>query len=244
VLEVGPGLGVLTDALSRAAGRVFAVEVDPAMLAVLEDLFGGRANVSIVAADILRADPAAILGLPADARGRRVGYKVVANLPYNITSAVLRHLLEARVVPERAVVMVQKEVADRILATPGDMSILAVAVQFYAQPSRVSIVPAGAFYPAPKVDSAVLRLDVYAAPPVDVDDVGAFFRVVRAGFSQKRKQIKNSLAAGLQLPADAVVAALTAAGIEPSRRAETLGLAEWAALLRAIAIAAPLDRGS
>ncbi|MCE7939513.1 MAG: 16S rRNA (adenine(1518)-N(6)/adenine(1519)-N(6))-dimethyltransferase RsmA, partial [Chloroflexi bacterium CFX6] len=232
VLEIGPGLGVLTAALARAAGRVVAVEIDPGMRAVLADVLAGLPNVAIVPADILAVEPADVLGLGADAVGRCPGYKVVANLPYHITSAVLRHVLEARVVPERAVVMVQKEVADRILAGPGDMSILAVAVQLYARPSRVSVVPAGAFYPPPKVDSAVLRLDVYPSPPVDVGDVDVFFRVVRAGFGQKRKQLRNSLAGGLGLPAEVAGALLRQAGIDPSRRAETLTLEAWAALAR------------
>jgi 16S rRNA (adenine1518-N6/adenine1519-N6)-dimethyltransferase len=234
VLEVGPGLGVLTDALALGAGHVVAVEVDPAMRRVLASTVRNHANVEIVAADVLRIAPEVLIGAADAPGGRRAGYKVVANLPYQITSAVLRHILEARVQPERAVVMVQKEVADRILATPGDMSILAVSVQFYAHPSRVSIVPASAFHPRPQVDSSVLRLDVYAAPPVAVPDVAAFFRAVRAGFGQKRKQLRNSLAAGLHIPpADAVVA-LETAGIDPRRRAETLSLLEWAALTCAL----------
>jgi 16S rRNA (adenine1518-N6/adenine1519-N6)-dimethyltransferase len=234
VLEVGPGLGVLTAALARRAGRVVAVEVDPAMRLVLAETVGGFENVEVVDADVLEADPAALVGAPPEARGRLAGYKVVANLPYYITSAVLRHILEARVRPELAVVMVQKEVADRILAQPGDMSILAVAVQLYARPSRVSVVPAGAFYPAPKVDSAVLRLDVHDELAVAVDDVEAFFAVVRAGFGQKRKQLKNSLASGLGLTAGEAVAALETADIEPKRRAETLSLPEWARLAAAV----------
>jgi 16S rRNA (adenine1518-N6/adenine1519-N6)-dimethyltransferase len=160
----------------------------------------------------------------------------VANLPYYITSAVLRHVLEAAARPEIAVVTVQREVADRILASPGEMSILAVAIQFYAVPRRVTTIPARAFHPAPKVDSAVLRLDVRDGPPVDLvgHDSRDYFRVVRAGFGQKRKQLKNSLSAGLALPSDAVVWALETAGIDPRRRAETLSLDEWAALLRAL----------
>ncbi len=234
VLEIGPGLGVLTAALARSAGRVVAVEIDPGMRAVLADVLAGFSNVAVVPADILAVEPADVLGFEADAAGRRPGYKVVANLPYHITSAVLRHILEARVTPERAVVMVQKEVADRIMAGPGDMSILAVAVQLYARPSRVGIVPAGAFHPAPKVDSAVLRLDVHPVPPVEIDDVDAFFRVVRAGFGQKRKQLRNSLAGGLGIAAAAADGALRRAGIDPARRAETLSLDEWAALARVV----------
>jgi 16S rRNA (adenine1518-N6/adenine1519-N6)-dimethyltransferase len=238
VLEIGPGLGLLTAALAERAGRVVAVELDPLLRGVLLQLLGLRPNVEIVTADILQADPPALLGLPHEATGRWPGYKVVANLPYNITSAVLRQILEARVQPERAVVMVQKEVAERIVAGPGDMSVLAVAVQFYATPSLVTIVPAASFHPPPKVDSAVLRLDVRATPRADVPDVAAFFRVVRAGFGQKRKQLKNSLAAGLELDGATTATVLATAGIDGTRRAETLTLAEWATLTRKVSSSA------
>ncbi len=234
VLEIGPGLGVLTAALAPRAGRVVAVELDADLHPVLRALFAVHTNVDIVQADVLRVDPGELVGLPAAASGRVPGYKVVANLPYNITSAVLRHILEARAQPERAVVMVQKEVAQRILAGPGAMSVLAVAVQLYAAPSLVSEVPASAFHPAPKVDSAVLRLDIHDGLPVAVANVPWLFQVVRAGFGQKRKQLRNSLAGGLHLPGPAAAAALEQAGIDPTRRAETLRLAEWAELARVL----------
>ncbi|MFI0608918.1 MAG: 16S rRNA (adenine(1518)-N(6)/adenine(1519)-N(6))-dimethyltransferase RsmA [Anaerolineae bacterium] len=230
VLEVGPGLGILTHALSDRAGRVIAVELDARMRKVLADQLGHRANLRVVDADILGVDPADLMGAPAEARGRLAGYKVVANLPYQITSAVLRHLLEARVRPERLVVMVQKEVAERILATPGAMSILAVAVQLYARPSLVQLVPPEAFLPPPNVDSALLRLDVYADLAVPVRDVERFFQVVRAGFGQKRKQLRNSLSAGLSLSTGEATELLLGCGIDPQRRAETLSLEEWAGL--------------
>ena len=155
-----------------------------------------------------------------------VSYKVVANLPYYITSAVLRHLLEAAQPPSLAVVMVQWEVAQRICAQPGDLSLLAVSVQFYAQPRIVQRVPAAAFSPRPQVDSAILQLCVRPQPVVDVAPE-RFFTVVRAGFSQKRKQLHNSLAAGLGLEKATVQQWLAVAGIDPMRRAETLSLAEW-----------------
>jgi len=235
VLEVGAGVGILTAALAERAGRVVAVELDDDLQVALRGLFALQPRVEIVAADILRVDPAALLGLPPGAGGRQAGYKVVANLPYNITSAVLRHLLEAPVRPERLVVMVQQEVAQRLLAQPGDMSVLAVSVQLYAAPSLVTLVPAASFHPPPKVDSAVIRLDVHLQPPVDVPDVDRFFRVVRAGFGQKRKQLKNSLAHGLQLDGPTTAAILAAAGVDGTRRAETLSQAEWAALTRVAA---------
>ncbi|MCB0046979.1 MAG: ribosomal RNA small subunit methyltransferase A [Caldilineaceae bacterium] len=226
VLEIGPGLGALTARLAARAGCVTAVELDDRLIAYLRGEFLLREQVHIVHGDILENDPAALMeacGAP--------GYKVVANLPYYITSAVLRRLLEADAPPVLAVVMVQEEVARRICAEPGDMSILSVAVQFYAAPSLAFTVPAGAFYPRPKVDSAVLRLDVQRRPETaGVDDEAEFFRVVRAGFSQKRKQLRNSLSAGLRMDKDATDAALRAAGIDPARRAQSLSLADWAAL--------------
>lgn len=232
VLEVGPGLGILTHALCERAGAVVAVELDGRMRQVLADHLGHRANLRVVDADILSVDPAELIGAPPEASGRLPGYKVVANLPYQITSAVLRHLLEARVRPERLVLMIQKEVAERIMARPGDMSILAVAVQLYARPSLVALVPPTAFLPPPQVDSAILRLDVTEELAIPLGSPERFFRLVRAGFGQKRKQLRNSLAAGLSLSSAAVETLLARAGIDPKRRAETLSLEEWGELER------------
>ena len=229
VLEVGPGVGQLTRMLSEAAGQVIAIELDHEMVGVLRQELSDRPNVKIVEGDILAVDPGAL------SRGRP--YKVVANLPYYITSAALRHLLEARPQPSLLVVTVQREVADRITAAPPNMSLLAVSVQFYGRPRRIARIPAGAFYPAPKVDSAIVRIDVYPQPAVDVPDAAHFFAVVRAGFGQRRKQLRNSLAAGLHRPAGQVESALRRAGIDPHRRAETLTLEEWAALSREIDVA-------
>lgn len=230
VLEIGPGPGTLTARLAAQAGTVIAVELDDRLIDLLRSYFAGAPHVRIIHGDILELDPAALL--PAGT----AAYKVVANLPYYITSAVLRKLLEATQPPQLAVVMVQKEVAQRICAQPGDLSLLAVSVQYYAVPRLVQHVPAGAFYPRPKVDSAVLRLEVRAEPAVADVSPARFFRVVRAGFGQKRKQLGNSLSAGLGLPKPAVAAALHTAGIDPARRAETLSLAEWGALCRAPAL--------
>jgi 16S rRNA (adenine1518-N6/adenine1519-N6)-dimethyltransferase len=177
-------------------------------------------------------------GIQSSAHHGGIQYKVVANLPYYITSLALRHMLEASPPPTLAVVMVQKEVAERICAQPGDLSLLAVSVQFYAHPRIVQRVPAGSFYPAPKVDSAVLRLDVRPQPAVTSVSPEEFFRVVRAGFGQKRKQIANSLSAGLALPKARVQDALIKAGIDPQRRAETVTLDEWGALCTALDLGA------
>jgi 16S rRNA (adenine1518-N6/adenine1519-N6)-dimethyltransferase len=156
------------------------------------------------------------------------GYKVVANLPYYITAPVLRHFLDASVKPSVMVVMVQREVAEVITAPPGRMSLLSVSVQYYGKPRIVSRVSAGCFYPAPEVDSAVLRIDRYLRPVVDVADEGSFFALVRAGFTAPRKQLANSLAQGLGLPRVKILPLLGEAGIIPRRRAESLSLEEWA----------------
>ncbi|MEZ4659381.1 MAG: 16S rRNA (adenine(1518)-N(6)/adenine(1519)-N(6))-dimethyltransferase RsmA [Caldilineaceae bacterium] len=231
VIEIGPGLGVLTKHLAAQAGRVIAVELDDRLIDVLKEQFAEQPHVSIVHADILNVQPAELLAAFLGSQ-TSYQYKVVANLPYYITSAVLRHLLESTPRPQLAVLLMQKEVAERICARPGDLSLLAVSVQFYAVPTLVHRIPAGAFYPRPKVDSAVLRLDVRAQPAVPDVDAQLFFKVARAGFSQKRKQIHNSLRSGLTLSKNEITEWLARAEIDPKRRAETLSLAEWGALCR------------
>lgn len=225
VLEIGPGLGALTRHLARAARQVVAVELDrrlePALMHVLRDF----ANVQIVWGDILAQDVAA-LPLPD-------GYVVVANIPYYITSAILRHLLEAERKPRRMVLTVQKEVAERVLARDGKMSLLALSVQVYGRPAMAAQIPAGAFYPPPQVDSAVLVVDLYRQPQIPVDRLDDFFRLIKAGFGQKRKNLRNTLSAGLHISKDRAVALLNAAGVAPERRAETLALTEWEALVNA-----------
>ena len=198
------------------------------MLPALRHTLQSYANVEIVHSDILK------YALTASQSGLLPGYKVVANIPYYITSALIRHLLEADVRPSLVVLTVQREVAERICAGPGDMSLLAVSVQFYCAPRLVARIPAGAFYPPPEVDSAVLKLDVFTQPAVAVADTDHFFQVVKAGFSQKRKQLRNSLSAGLHLESRKADELLFRAGIDPKRRAETLTLEEWGALARAV----------
>ena len=244
VVEVGPGLGVLTWELVRRAGAVAAVELDLRLADRLRQELAAVPNLAIVQGDILTLPPDAILeALPDAARaGQAPGaprYKVVANLPYAITSPVLRHFLEARLRPELMVVLVQWEVAQRIAARPGDLSVLAHAVQLYAEPEVVARIPAESFVPAPAVALAVLRLRVRERPPVDVDEPEALMRVIKAGFLHARKQLGNSLPGGLAamgIPADKprALAALAAAGITPTRRAETVTLEEWAAVYRSL----------
>jgi len=227
VIEIGPGLGVLTRELARAARRVVAVEADEGLAVALGDVMAQSDNVAIVNADALQVDPCALVA----GRGREgalPGYKVVANIPYYITSPILRHFLEARHKPSLMVVMVQREVGESIVAKPGGMSILAVSVQFYGKPAIVGRVHSKSFYPSPKVDSVILRIEVHSRPPVSVPGADAFFQVVRAGFSAPRKQLRNSLAQGLGISAADSVAVLERAKIDPKRRAETLDLQEWA----------------
>ncbi len=219
VLEIGPGLGSLTRYLALAAQRVVAVELDRDLAEILKDVISGTDNVTVVLGDILDQDPAELMG--AD------GYLVVANIPYYITSVIIRHLLEARLKPARIVLTIQREVAERICATPGDMSLLALSVQVYGKPSIAARIPAGAFYPPPKVDSAVVRVDLYPQPLIPAEKMDVFFRLIKAGFSQKRKTLRNSLTGGLAWKREQVEAMLTAAGIDAMRRAETLSLDEW-----------------
>jgi 16S rRNA (adenine1518-N6/adenine1519-N6)-dimethyltransferase len=228
VIEVGPGLGTLTRSLADNAGRILAIEKDHALAALLSDAFKTSGNVTVLNHDILTVDLPALLAeyfpgvTPA-------AYKVVANLPYYITSPVLRFFLEAIDKPQLMVVMVQKEVARQITARPGDMSLLSVAIQLYGEPRIVKYVSARSFYPAPEVDSAILRIVVFPRPRVDVD-TGSFFTLVRAGFSAARKQIANPLAHSLGRSKDEVLVMLAGAGIDPHRRAETLSIEEWGRL--------------
>ncbi len=221
VIEVGAGLGTLTRPLAEQAERVVAVELDDGLVQALRQELAHLDNVQIIHGDILRIPD---LGIPHS------GYKVVGNLPYYITSAVLRRFLEDEPRPQLMVVTVQREVAERIVAGPGEMSLLAVSVQFYGQPKIVTRIPAGAFYPSPQVDSVVLRIEVGEHPAVvlpDGVDVAAYFRIVRAGFSQRRKTLRNSLSGGLALSPARVELELEGVGIDPRRRAQTLSIEEW-----------------
>jgi len=219
VLEVGAGMGVLTRELARQARRVVAVELERDMLALLAETTRVYPNVEIIARNLLYLDPLEVFG---DAP-----YKLVANLPYYITAPTFRHFLESANAPRLIVVMVQQEVAERIAAAPGDLSLLAVSVQFYGQPRIMARVPAAAFYPAPKVDSAILRVDVSEDIPLSRPERDQFFRVVQAGFSARRKQLHNALEQALRLSPGTVRTWLQAANIDASRRAETLHIAEW-----------------
>lgn len=222
VLEIGPGLGSLTRYLAAAAQTVTVVELDSRLLPALQSVLTPYPNVRIIQGDILAVPPDALM-LPN-------GYLAVANIPYYITSAVIRHLLSLPLRPRRMVLTMQREVAERICAAPGDLSLLALSVQVYGRPRLAVHIPAGAFYPAPQVDSAALRVDLYDTPLIPTSLLDTFFHLARAGFSQKRKTLRNALAGGLRLPPAQVESLLRAANIDPQRRAETISLQEWHAL--------------
>ncbi len=229
VIEVGAGSGLLTELLARGVSRLIAVEVDPELAAGLRERFHDRENVSILEADILSLAPEEVLARG----GGRLPYVVAGNLPYSIGSPIVRHFLTARVQPRWLLVTLQAEVARNVAAGPGDMTYLSVEMQYYAQPRLLFEIPASAFRPRPKVRSAVLRLDTREGTAVEVDDREAFFALVRAGFAAPRKQLRNALAIGLACSASAVATMLAEAGVEPTRRAQTLTLEEWRALYRA-----------
>jgi 16S rRNA (adenine1518-N6/adenine1519-N6)-dimethyltransferase len=241
VIEVGPGLGILTEALAKKARRLIAVELDERLAALLRNKLVGYPRVRVVAENILNTSPEYLLEtLPRDDAPEKAGaaetYKVVANLPYYITSPVLRHFLEASLKPGLMVIMVQKEVAEAIAATPGSMSLLSVSVQFYGKPTIVKYVPAKAFYPPPKVDSAIVRIEAFDKPALPVDNVELFFKVVSAGFSSRRKQIHNALTRSLGVDRNTIYACLDQSNIERQRRAESLSLEEWARLYKAFKV--------
>ena len=226
VLEVGAGTGVLTIELARRVQRVIAVELDRQMLPLLKESTSPFPQVEILPRDLLQVDPGELL------RGQT--YKLVANLPYYITALTLRHFLECTHPPSSLVVMVQKEVAERMAAEPGDMSLLALSVQFYGAPRIIASVPAEAFFPPPKVDSAIIRVDLFQQPPLSGTARDDFFHLTHAGFAEKRKQLHNSLAHNLHVSQATVGDWLTTAGIDPMRRAETLSLDEWLCLTRIV----------
>lgn len=229
VIEIGPGVGVLTLRLAPLVRKLTAVELDTRLYPYLKEALAPYPGARLVEGNALEFEPVDL---------EPESYKLIANIPYYITSAILRHFLENPHRPERVVLMVQKEVAQRIVARPPDMSLLAVSVQFYGRPKIWSYVPAGAFFPPPKVDSAVLLVEIYKPEerPCPGVDEKRFFDMVRAGFSQKRKQLANSLASGLAPALDKarVQAALSRAGIDGTRRAESLSLQEWAKLYESL----------
>jgi 16S rRNA (adenine1518-N6/adenine1519-N6)-dimethyltransferase len=241
ILEIGPGKGHLTRVLAERGARVIAVEVDPRLVAHLGTQFAHTPQVTILHGDILTAPPHAWITQATRAPAHE--FKIVANLPYYITSAILRHILTAPPLPRVIVVLVQLEVAQRLVAQPPQMNLLAVSVQFFAQPRLIRRIPAGAFYPRPQVDSALVRLDVYDTPPYPIADVSQFFTLVRAGFGERRKQLRNALAHRLGCAPALIETILTHAQIDPTRRAESLSLLEWSNLYHAFVAAQTTSQG-
>jgi 16S rRNA (adenine1518-N6/adenine1519-N6)-dimethyltransferase len=225
VLEIGPGLGAMTKLLAQTAVSVTAIELDDRLLPILANELEPYDNITLIHGDILEQDPTALFTGP---------YKVVANVPYYITGAILRHLLSAPNKPTIMVVTVQKEVADRITAVPPNMSLLAVSTQFYGSVERVDVLKAGAFWPRPDVDSAIIRLDLSQSGPPDPEFEKSFFCIVKAGFSQKRKQLRKNLRQLGHKKAE-IDTILNQVNIDGTRRAQTLTLAEWKILTEEIA---------
>ena len=250
VLEIGPGIGTLTQALAMTGASVVSVELDKRLIPVLQETVGAYKNVRIVQGDILKVNIPEIIAevkadrKTADAAGEVAEaeseikqsdtFKVCANLPYYITTPIIMYLLEQKLPLERLVVMVQKEVAERMTAEPGgrEYGAISVAMQYYTEPKIAFIVKAGSFLPAPKVDSAVLVCKRRSTSPVDVPDEKTFFKVVAAAFSVRRKMLNNSLKNMGGLNGEQVKAWLDRAGIDGRRRAETLSLEEFAMLAR------------
>lgn len=230
VLEIGPGQGVLTRELASRAGAVTAVELDAGLAERLRGEFRDLEGVRIITANALHVDPRDLLP-PL--------YKLAGNIPYYITGALIRKYLGERRKPKLAVLMVQMEVAQSMLAVPGAMSLVSVGTQLFARPSLVTGVSPEAFTPPPKVRSAVVKLEVLPEPPISIPGEAVFFRVVRAGFGTKRKQLANSMAQGLDVTKERSLHLLDQADILPTRRAQELSLEEWGRLAWAFALQAP-----
>jgi 16S rRNA (adenine1518-N6/adenine1519-N6)-dimethyltransferase len=235
VLEIGPGIGALTQQLAKTAGRVLAVEIDQRLLPILAETLEPYPHATVVHGDVLKLDLPALIRQHFDGMA---GVSVVANLPYYITTPIIMKLLEEKLPLENIVVMIQKEVADRMAARPGgkEYGSLSIAVQFYCEAELVAIVPRTVFVPQPNVDSAVIRLRVRKEPPVHVQDEDFFFEVVQASFVQRRKTIYNNLAARFftKETKPELEALLHSIGIDPIRRGETLSMEEYARLADAL----------
>lgn len=237
VIEIGPGIGVLTVAAAEAAGKVIAIEIDRNLIPVLQETLGEYNNIEIINADVLKTDFNPILEQNKEINGQKIrSVKIIGNIPYYITTPIIMKLLEDKVPADSITIMMQKEVADRIKAAPGTKAYGAIsaAVQYYCTVAHIVNAPKEIFVPQPKVDSSVIRLDLRKEKPVTLNHEAAFFAVIKAGFGQRRKTLLNALTGVYGLTKDEIAEAIKAAGIDPGRRAETLGLEEFAALANAI----------
>ena len=225
VLEIGPGSGSLTTALSSVARKVIAVEIDNRLIPILNHVLVENRNVTVILGDILECEPHKLM-----AQNDVSTFVVVANIPYYITGQIIRHLFQSSMLPRSITMSVQREVAERMIATPGQMNLLAVSAQFYSDVKIVDYIPAGAFYPVPAVDSALVRLDVFDPINHIHADSSLFFQIVRAGFGQKRKQLQNALANGLMINKEQILNALANIGLDSRCRAQALTMQDWADL--------------
>ncbi|NQV13273.1 MAG: ribosomal RNA small subunit methyltransferase A [Parcubacteria group bacterium] len=236
ILEVGPGLGALTEAIAEQAclpagraDRVLAVEKDRQLATHLNKRFSRQENIEILSQDIFKLD-----FITAGLGDRN--YKIVANLPFYITSHFLRFILEAEAKPTELILIVQKEVAKRVVAEPGDHSLLSLSVQFYGEPKIITVVDRRSFYPPPAVEAAILKIKVYPQPAIKVDDIENFFRLLKISFASRRKQLHNNLAAGYKISGQEAQKILVSANLDPTRRAETFSLNEWEKLYNSVVI--------
>lgn len=230
VIEIGPGIGVITKEAAAKASSVIAVEIDKNLIPILQETLADETNVKIINRDILKTDLTAVIEEEKKNFPQMESVRIIGNLPYYITTPIIMKLLEDGVPADSITVMMQKEVADRIKAAPGnkERGALSVAVQYYCQVVKVTDVPKEVFVPAPKVDSTVLRLDIRKEKPVELKDDKLFFKAVKSGFAQRRKTLLNSLASGTGLGKDKIGQILEETGIDPGRRAETLDIDEFA----------------
>lgn len=228
VIEIGPGIGVLTAEAARAAAKVIAIEIDKGLIPILRETLKEHDNVVVLNQDVLKTDLKALI----QEHGRGGKVRIIGNLPYYITTPIIMKILEDQIPADSITAMMQKEVADRIKAAPGSKiyGALSVAVQYYCTVEQILSVPREVFVPQPKVDSAVLRMDVRREHPVELADENMFFQCIKAGFEQRRKTLLNSLTGTAGISKDGIREILAAAGINPARRPETLDLCEFAAI--------------
>ena len=238
VIEIGPGIGVLTAEAAETAAKVVAIEIDKKLIPILGETLAEYDNIRVINQDILKTDINEIIREERDAGSFSGGVKIMGNLPYYITTPIIMGILEKGVEADSITIMMQKEVADRIKAEPGGKiyGAISVAVQYYCEVEQVASVPKEVFVPRPKVDSAVLKLSIRKERPVDLIDEKSFFACIKAGFGQRRKTLLNSLTGVNGLPKEDIKEILEAAGVDPARRAETLDINEFAAIANGVAM--------
>ena len=238
VIEIGPGIGVLTAEAAESAAKVVAIEIDKKLIPILAETLADYDNIRVINQDILKTDINEIIREEREAGSFTGGVKIMGNLPYYITTPIIMGILEKGVEADSITIMMQKEVADRIKADPGGKiyGAISAAVQYYCEVEQVASVPKEVFVPRPKVDSAVLKLSIRKERPVDLIDEKSFFACIKAGFGQRRKTLLNSLTGVNGLPKEDIKEILEAAGVDPARRAETLDINEFAAIANGVAM--------